>query len=252
MKVALSKLNAEIPIGHSPIGVGSVLWGLRGLTASGPGSRDPLRDITRGGTNFTFPSCGPTPTLLSRFDAEDTSDGILLQWAFTDPGAFASVELERAIAAEGPWTTVAVERGQRGGAITALDRDVRAGQTWFYRLVAGRADGTSMTFGPISGVHGIDASAPVATFLGRPSPNPFSTGTTVRFQVAKPGFVELSVLDAQGRRVRTIQAGTLAPGSYTRSWDGQNDRFGAAPAGVYFMVLHTVDGKNSQRLALTR
>lgn len=93
---------------------------------------------------------------------------------------------------------------------------------------------------------------PVARFLGAPQPNPASRGSSVRFAVARPGFVELSVIDATGRRVRTIQAGALAPGEYTRGWDGRTDRFADAAAGIYFYVLNTSSGTWSEKITLLR
>jgi hypothetical protein len=91
-----------------------------------------------------------------------------------------------------------------------------------------------------------------ALYLRRPSPNPATRTSSVTFGVEKAGFVELSVFDISGRRVRTIQAGTLAPGEYTRTWDGRTDRFTDAPAGVYVFTLSTPSGIRSERVALTR
>jgi|GEM_PF-2240562 len=61
VKVAISKLNAALPAGHAPIGVDSVLAGLRAstfITAQGQTARS---DSTRGGTQYvvnTPPSAG--------------------------------------------------------------------------------------------------------------------------------------------------------------------------------------------------
>ncbi|MDQ6859985.1 MAG: dockerin type I repeat-containing protein, partial [Verrucomicrobiota bacterium] len=58
VKVAVSKLNAALPAGHTALGIGSVLAGLRGsafTTAQGSGSN--RADDTRGGTQYpiSFP-----------------------------------------------------------------------------------------------------------------------------------------------------------------------------------------------------
>lgn len=85
-------------------------------------------------------------------------------------------------------------------------------------------------------------------FLGPPTPNPTSAGAAVQFEIANAGFVELAVFDASGRRVRTLEAGLLAPGRYTRRWDGGTDRFSIAAPGVYFFVLNTAQGLHSERV----
>ncbi len=56
MKVALDDINPFVTVGP-PIGVGSVLHGLRGQTFTT--GANGIRDICRGGTSFTFPFCGP-------------------------------------------------------------------------------------------------------------------------------------------------------------------------------------------------
>ena len=49
--------------------------------------------------------------------------------------------------------------------------------------------------------------------------------------------VRLEVADIQGRRVRVLQDGVLAPGRHTRAWDGTRLDGTAARAGVYFVRL---------------
>ncbi|HMF56841.1 MAG TPA: DUF4214 domain-containing protein, partial [Pyrinomonadaceae bacterium] len=72
IKVALSKLNAALPVGHTPLGVGSVLAGLRGssftsASAAGNNTGNNKQDITRGGTQYavalgTLTPCSAAPT----------------------------------------------------------------------------------------------------------------------------------------------------------------------------------------------
>ena len=106
---------------------------------------------------------------------------------------------------------------------------------------------------------GVEVDVPVAEqaadrtrFLGPPAPNPAATEATVAFQVARAGFVELTIFDPTGRRVRTLHAGPLAPGRYTRRWDGRTDRFTNAAPGLYFFVLNTAEGVQSERVAWIR
>ena len=68
----------------------------------------------------------------------------------------------------------------------------------------------------------------VAFFRGLPTPNPGQGSSTVQFEVGRAGFVELSVFDITGARVRTLHAGPLAPGTYSRKWDGMDDHFANA------------------------
>ncbi|MEP7028163.1 MAG: FlgD immunoglobulin-like domain containing protein [Candidatus Eisenbacteria bacterium] len=247
IQVALNKLNPFVTHGP-PIGPGSRLDGLRAATFTD--GANGIRDQTRGGSYYLLSPCSPTPTLMTLFDAQDTPDGIAIEWQFGPTADVTSVRVERADAADGPWQAVEVERSAQGEATVALDRTAEAGRAYYYRLYATRADGSTTTFGPVSAVRG--ASAPTVSFLHAPKPNP-STGTSsVEFGVARSGFVELAVFDVAGRRVRTIVAQTMAPGSYARAWDGRTDRFSNATSGIYFYVLSTAEGVKTSRIVLTR
>ena len=55
IKVALSKLNAALPSGHTPLGTGAVLAGLRGSASIAAQGNNARSDNTRGGTEFVIP-----------------------------------------------------------------------------------------------------------------------------------------------------------------------------------------------------
>ena len=48
---------------------------------------------------------------------------------------------------------------------------------------------------------------------------------------------ELFVHDLIGRRVRTLQRGSLAAGLHQFEWNGRDDSGRRVPAGVYFVTL---------------
>ena len=105
---------------------------------------------------------------------------------------------------------------------------------------------------PLSVPEDAAGSGRMAFFRGLPTPNPGLGASTVHFDVARSGFVELSVFDVTGARVRTIQAGPMAPGAYARHWDGMTDHFRPAQSGMYFFVLNSADGVVSQRFSIVR
>jgi hypothetical protein len=84
MKVRVSLLNNSLPSGHTPIGPGSVLAGLRGSAFSAVQGNTARSDNTRGGTIFRFnsaptallsvnPSSGPAPLVVT-LDGSASSD----------------------------------------------------------------------------------------------------------------------------------------------------------------------------------
>ena len=96
----------------------------------------------------------------------------------------------------------------------------------------------------LSGV-GSDPSAveptglPLRSRLLPNRPNPFRSGTVLRYQLAADGPVRLAVYDASGRQVRSLYSGTQAAGSHAIEWDGRTDSGSLVPAGIYLYRLET-------------
>lgn len=91
---------------------------------------------------------------------------------------------------------------------------------------------------------GSGAFPAAASVLGA-EPNPFRTGTALRFAVpAGGGSFALSVYDVTGRLVRVVDQGASTPGVQTRAWDGRDAAGRAVSAGVYLVRL-TVNGESA-------
>ena len=174
------------------------------------------------------------------FGEFDTAEGtITMKVALSQLNAFASTDL-------GPGTILSGLRGQTyepGFEGPPGNRHPFRDHT--------RGGGT-FTIPDVVDVPTVEPSAARTRFLGPPAPNPTAVGAAIQFEIARAGFVELAVFDPSGRRVRTIQAGPLPPGRYTRRWDGRTDRFSNAAPGLYFFVLNTAEGVQSERVAWLR
>ena len=84
-------------------------------------------------------------------------------------------------------------------------------------------------------------------------PNPAASATQVSFSLAHAGHVRLSVLDLAGRRVRVIDAGSLAAGEHRALWDVHGDDGARVRAGMYFIGLE-IDGRSiaNRRVTIVR
>jgi len=76
-------------------------------------------------------------------------------------------------------------------------------------------------------------TAPVDFVLYQNYPNPFNPGTVIPFSMYKAGFVELSVYNILGQKVRTLVYGYHSPGTYTVVWNGLDNDGRNAGAGIY-------------------
>lgn len=84
-------------------------------------------------------------------------------------------------------------------------------------------------------------AAPVA-LLGS-YPNPFSTQTTIRFEVhaARYAPAVIKIYNALGQVVRVLTVPVSGPGRYEVVWDGTSSAGVAVPAGSYFYLLSLDD-----------
>jgi hypothetical protein len=99
---------------------------------------------------------------------------------------------------------------------------------------------------------GVTPLAAASLELGRPRPNPASGRVALDVTLGRSDWVELSVFDASGRRVRTVHAGVLPAGTTRLVWDGRSDGGRPAPAGAYWMRALAGGASQRQRMILVR
>ena len=192
----------------------------------------------------------PVATKLARFFTEDRPGGILLSWEFADPTQVGAVTVERATAAVGPWEAVSVSSRTVDTHTEAYDATVQADVVYYYRLQVMDHSGQVTTMGLSAARHaGVSGGL---TTLFAPSPNPARHGAAISFRLGQLEFVRLSITDAQGRHVRTLQNGMLASGDHTSLWDGLSDNGRDVAAGLYFITMRSSQGQLSRRLAVIR
>ena len=81
---------------------------------------------------------------------------------------------------------------------------------------------------------GREATVPTEFRLDQNYPNPFNPSTTIEYQIAKQGTVEVRIYDINGRLVRTLQNRLQYPGKYSLMWDGKRENGGSVSSGIYF------------------
>jgi len=84
------------------------------------------------------------------------------------------------------------------------------------------------------------------------NPNPFRSRATFHLAIPRSAVVRLEIYDVEGRSMRILQDGMLAPGRYARTWDGATTSGAAAPAGIYFVRLTSPGIALSRQTVLVR
>jgi len=118
------------------------------------------------------------------------------------------------------------------------DTTFEGGKTYTYTLAAVKMNGNEV----LSDEEVLYESPvrEVATFLfelRQNYPNPFNPLTTIEFVLPRDSYVELSVYDVNGKRVRSLINEVRDAGINVKAWNGTNDAGDTVPTGVYFYRL---------------
>ncbi len=115
------------------------------------------------------------------------------------------------------------------------------------------ASGT-VDFEPFLSLAAVESPPGAAIRIHAGGPSPFGGRTRLAFSLAGDARrgARLVVLDAQGRLLRRIFEGPLAPGTHQGEWDGTDAGGRPAPAGVYFWRLEWGAERLSRPIVLSR
>ena len=81
-------------------------------------------------------------------------------------------------------------------------------------------------------------------------PNPSDGVTTIPYEMAMPGPMQLEVFDVTGRRVRKLEDRNRAAEYYRVRWDGLDGRGRRVGAGVYFVRFVSGDVRETRKVTV--
>ena len=119
------------------------------------------------------------------------------------------------------------------GAFTSILFGLNGDGTFFLddiRLVKAPSEGTVI-------VEEYTAELPQHFTLAQNFPNPFNSGTAIRFALPEPTAVELAIYNLSGQQVMTIVQGVRQAGLHTVHWDGRGVDGHYLASGVYLYRL---------------
>jgi hypothetical protein len=88
--------------------------------------------------------------------------------------------------------------------------------------------------------------------LGRSRPNPMFGETTIQFELPQSAPVQLRIVDARGRHVKTVAQKVMSAGAHDIRWDGRDDGGSRVAQGVYFYELSTANTRQSRKMIVLR
>jgi hypothetical protein len=101
----------------------------------------------------------------------------------------------------------------------------------------------------ISGIEVVDVPEVV---LHRNVPNPFSSRTTISYNLKTGGRVHLAVYTLTGRLVKDLEDGYLDSGPHSAAWDGRDNLGNEVASGVYYYRLEGGGAFRAGKMTLLR
>ena len=74
-------------------------------------------------------------------------------------------------------------------------------------------------------------------------PNPFNPYTTISYNIQRQAFINISVFDINGKKIKEFENGNQSIGSYSVRFDGSD-----LPSGIYFYQLRIIEGGISKKI----
>jgi hypothetical protein len=113
---------------------------------------------------------------------------------------------------------------------------------WMFAVLAGWNPETAVDPGAVPRGFGLEPNFP----------NPFNSGTRVRFRLDRPSGARLAVLSPDGRPIRALLSGRLEAGAHSAAWDGRDSDGRPAASGVYLLRLEAEGRVSTRRMTLAR
>jgi hypothetical protein len=196
-----------------------------------------VNELVRTQVDFCFPY--NTGVDLQDLTAHSNPRGIQVDWRVSGDTASVSYNIYRRRAGTGNdrlsgFTRLNSIPIHGGDKLSYLDSSVSPAINYEYGLGVVDQNGVEVHYGPVNANWG---NKHIAFRLYNNAPNPFTTMTTLRYDLSSASQVELRIYDLSGRMIRRINAGEMAVGNHTLAWDGRDSAGKTCAAGVYTALM---------------
>jgi hypothetical protein len=189
---------------------------------------------------FSLAVGGPTAVEIAFYARLSESGVVNLRWLVAPLTGIEGFNIYRTTDPAGPYEIVNRDVLPPVSPGEYADASVWPEATFWYELRAVRDTGVEELVG--SQHPSVTIGGKLVTRLYDAAPNPFTTSTIVRFDVASDNAnLRLAVYDVRGQLVRTLASGATPRGRHATFWNGSDEKGSQIAPGVYFVRLE-VDG----------
>jgi len=93
---------------------------------------------------------------------------------------------------------------------------------------------------------------PEQFYLSQNYPNPFNPNTIIKYFLPKDAYVEVTVYDILGNRIKELVNENQKFGTKVVTWDAKNNRGLLVPAGVYLLTVEVDNAKQTKKMILLK
>jgi hypothetical protein len=210
----------------------------------------------RGTESSVYEECSDDmgPVDLLGFKGDVKQSGIELIWETATETNNYGFEVQRKLYGDQEWKQIAFVSGS-GSSVTNkyysyLDKQVKVGETYSYRLSQMDNDGTvscsssnilTITYDMIGNLE-----------LFQNNPNPFNNETTLSYYLPTDTDLKLDIIDMFGNVVRVLTNGTVKAGKSVVNWDGRDNDGVILPSGTYICRLLAGNEVKTQKMTIVR
>jgi hypothetical protein len=88
--------------------------------------------------------------------------------------------------------------------------------------------------------------------LAQNYPNPFNPSTIISFDVPTRSRVAVSIYNVLGQKVKSLVDEDMAPGKYTKDWDGTNVTGSKVSSGIYFYKMEAGSFVSTKKMVMLK
>ena len=133
-----------------------------------------------------------------------------------------------------------------------------------YHLHVNLSDGSRITYDiaeirriDFSGITSIEDGQKLTSILksfklSQNYPNPFNPSTCIEYEIYKPGKVEISIFDLNGRLINTLIQENQPPGRHKVIWDGLDKSGRKVVTGFYIYTINFDNLTLSKKMVLIK
>ena len=104
----------------------------------------------------------------------------------------------------------------------------------------------------VLGINDHTNDIPIQYSLSQNYPNPFNPITTINFTIAKESFVNITIFDISGNKIKGLINSNYRPGKGSIQWNATNEQGESVSAGVYFYRIQAGDFVDTKKMILLK